>query len=53
MVCKDKRSCWDLIGFPNGRNIGEKLTVILYSHYINAHSSKPSQRHQPVHAERS
>ena len=48
--CKDKKSSWHLIGFPDGSkranspfSVGEKLTIILYT-YINRRAGTPNKR---------
>ena len=47
--CKDKTSSWHLNGFPDGSNfgqqynVGEKPTVILYTH-INRHGGTPNKK---------
>ena len=54
--CKDKSSPWDCIGFLDGgcigstvsRNIGIKLTVILYT-YIDHHEGAPKQKQNKAH----
>ena len=52
MGCKHKTSLWHLNGFPYGGNnivgqqynIGEKLTVVLYTYIINRHAGTPEKQ---------